>query len=120
MGDLLDLQAVSVIVNGLSAFACAGFMVSVTEGFGTGSPLARMKLCQRCVFLVLAIGMFYNAGYTVITDTAPRPVDLAVQIAFLAVCACSGVRHLMAMREAAKSNPLPARAGTPGAPDSSP
>lgn len=93
-----DLGLACAIVNLLASLGALWVMQAVTADFHLGSLIGLVKLGHRAALAALAIVLFANAASTLWSGTDPRPGDLAVQVALLAVIALSAARHCMVAR----------------------
>jgi len=88
-----DFGTVSALVNFLAALGVLWIMQAVTVDAGFSSRFALTRFVHRLALAGLAVMLFGNAGLTVHTRSAPRLIDLLVQVAMLLAVIISASRH---------------------------
>lgn len=88
-----DFGTASAAFNLLAAFGALYLMQIVTPEAGIHSGLQVLMLGHRVVLAIVSIALFANAGDTIYSNTAPRPIDFFVEFVLLMVLTLSAVRH---------------------------
>jgi hypothetical protein len=91
----LDLGAISAVINALAALAVLYIMQAVTADAGFGSMPALIKLMHRLTLAALSLALAFNAVQTILSETDPRGIDLAVQAMMFVAVLVSAFRHAL-------------------------
>lgn len=91
-----DLWEWSALANAISAMIVFWFMVRLTHGAGFKCRMALLRLFQRFALFVLAIFLAFDSALTVQNAENPRPIDAALQLAFMIALVISATRSLCA------------------------